>query len=323
MAATLRAKAIAEGAFMAAITAMLAVAGLYIPFIQVLVFLVWTIPIILVIVRHGMTAGLISTAVAGLIVLILAGPLRAFLAVIQFGGLALTYGYAFQRRWPAGTILLAGSVVMVLSTLVLYYLIFLVTGINTLDIAAELQAAIDPTIELYKNLGMINPEQGLTEEAVREVLAQTIAVFTLLLPAMFIVAGAASAFLNYFAAQKILARFKVEISHFPPFHQWRLPWWTVWGFILGLGCNMAGNYLSHTTLSKTGLNIMAVYAPVFIILGLSVLVWLIHKYLKGERIYRLLLFFLIFLFLPLAVRLLLILGLLDLLFNYRRLRREN
>jgi len=323
MADSLRTRAIAEGALMAAITAFLAIAGLYIPFMQLMIFFVWTIPAVLVIIRHGAVAGVLSITVAGFLIMLIAGPMRAFFAVLQFGGLALVYGYAFSRRWQAGTTLLAGSAAMIASTLALYYIVYLVTGINNLNIAGELKEAIEPTIELYKNMGIIGPGKGLSETALRKSLLEAVEFLTAYFPAMFALSGVASAFLNYFAAQKILARFKVEIPGFPPFTHWRLPWWTVWGFIAGFGASMAGGYWHNGTLTQLGNNILMLYSPLLFIVGLSVCTYLMQKYVGQEVIYRLILLSAVILFISLIYKVLFVVGLLDLLFDYRRLQREN
>ncbi|MCR4440610.1 MAG: YybS family protein [Peptococcaceae bacterium] len=323
MAGSLRTKAIAEGALMAVITAFLAVAGLYIPFMQLLIFFVWTIPGVLVIVRHGPAAGILSIAVAGFMILIIAGPMRAFFAVLQFGGLALVYGYAFSRRWQAGVTLLAGSAVMIVSTLVLYYLVYLLTGINNLNIAGELKEAVEPTIELYKNMGIIGPGKGLSEAMLRESLLAAVEFLTAYFPAIFALSGVASAFLNYFAAQKILYRFKIEIPGFPPFIHWRLPWWTVWGFIAGFGASMAGNYWHNNVLTQIGNNIIMLYGPLLFIIGLSVCAFLMQKYVGQEFIYRLIFLSVVVFFFSLTYKILFVVGLLDLFFDYRRIQGEN
>lgn len=320
---SLNTRAIAEGALMAVITAMLALAGLYIPFMQFAVFFIWTVPSVLVIVRHGITAGIISIVVAGLLILMLAGPLSAIIAVAQISGLAIVYGYSFRKRWKAGVTLLAGTFIMIVSTLLLYYIVFLVTGINSLDITGQLKEAIDPAIEMYKKLGIISTEKGLSETDVREILNFYFNMLTYLFPALFALAGMTSAFLNFFALQKVLLRFKMEMQKLPSFRYWHLPWWSIWGFIAGFGANLAGRYWGNDIISMVGSNIMLLYFPVFFILGLSVAAFFQNKYLGTEKIYRFLLPIVIFLLLPYSGMLIGIIGLLDLLFNYRRISWEN
>jgi uncharacterized protein YybS (DUF2232 family) len=323
MTSPIQTRAIAEGGLMAVMTTLLALAGLYIPFMQFFIFFVWTIPSVLVIVRHGLTVGLISITAASILIFMLAGPLSAIMAAIQIGSLALVYGYAFRKRWKAGITLLVGAIIMIGATLLLYYVVFLVTGINNLNIFGQLNEVVDPTIEMYKNLGIINPEKGITEEAVREILQKYFQLFTYLFPAFFAMAGVSSAFLNFFAAQKILNRFKIDVPTLPLFRCWNLPWWVVWGLITGLGLNLAGKYWGNHIMEMLGSNIMLLYLPLLFILGLSVVMFYYYKYLGGQAIYRIMLPFLIFLFMPYSAIILGILGLSDLFFNYRHLSGEN
>ncbi|PKM88062.1 MAG: hypothetical protein CVU87_08340 [Firmicutes bacterium HGW-Firmicutes-12] len=323
MNSSLQTRAIAEGGLMAVMTTLIALAGLYIPFMQFFIFFIWTIPSVIVIVRHGLTVGLISIAAASILIFMLAGPLSAIMAAIQIGSLALVYGYAFRNGWKAASTLLAGAIIMVGATLLLYYTVFLITGINNLNIFSQLNEVLEPTIEMYKNLGIIDPAKGITEGAVREIIQKYFQLLTYLFPAFFAMAGIASAYLNLFAAQKILHRFGIDVPILPQFRHWNLPWWVVWGLITGLGLNLAGKYWGNYIIEMLGSNIMLLYMPMLFILGLSVIMFYYHKYLSGQVIYRIMIPFLIFFMLPYSTMLLSILGLLDLFFNYRRLSGEN
>lgn len=316
---SLKTRAIAEGGLMAVFTAILAAAGLYLPLAQFVVFFVWTVPTVLVIVRHGMVTGLVSLAAATLLIFMLSGPVNAVMTAIQIGSLAIVYGYAFRHGWKAGAALLAGTVIMMGSTLLLYYIMFLVTGFNNLDIAAQLQEAIEPTMQMYKDLGFINPERGLSEEVAREMMQAYIHAFTYFFPGLFALSGASAAMLSFFASRKILQRFNIKINSLPPFTLWRLPWWIVWGLIAGLGCNVAGMHWKMELLSKIGSNIITIYVFVFFILGLSTATFFLRKYMGNEMIYRVLLLLCIFFLMPYSLVIFAIFGLLDSIFNYRRL----
>ncbi|MDX9871757.1 MAG: YybS family protein [Clostridia bacterium] len=303
---------------MAVFTAILAAAGLYIPLMQFVVFFVWTIPSVLVIVRHGLMTGLVSLTAATLLIFMLAGPVSAIMAAIQIGSLAVIYGIAFRRGWKAGAALFSGAAIMMVSTLLLYYLVFIITGINNLDIASQLQEALEPTIQMYKDIGLINPEKGVTEEGVRQIMQGYFQSFTFFFPGMFALSGAVSAFLTFFASQKILRRFQIEINSLPPFRLWRLPWWIIWGLIAGLICNVGGMHWGMETLSKIGSNIVIIYVVVLFVLGLSTLCFFLRKYLGEDLVSRVMLPLIIFFLAPYSVITLAVVGLVDLFFNYRR-----
>lgn len=314
-------RAMAEGALMAVLTAILALVGIYIPLLNLLTNLVWTIPVVLVTVRHGLLTGVMSITVAGFLIFMLSSPVTALYMILLFGGLALVYGYAFHKGFNPGITLAAGAVTVIISLIIASVFSFLVTGINPLDMAGIMKESMESTIDLYKQLGFFEKygAQGFTEESVRQTLRVFVQTITLFIPAIIILYGLTSAFINYIISQKILLKLKIEVPRLTPFMYWRLPWWTVWGFILGFGANLAGPYLQNQTLVLIGSNILMAYSPLLFVLGLSVASFFLHKYFKGELIYRFFLILFIFFFFRMAVYILTIMGLVDLIFNYRRL----
>jgi len=321
---SLRTQALAEGALMAAITAILGLAGIYLPFIRIFTDMLWTIPIVIVTTRHGLTAGAVSLGVAGLLIFALAHPLQAVLLILQFGALALFYGYAFKRRFKPSLTLLVGTGVAILSLLLVILLMLGLFGADVVDITKQMQASIEPTVQLYEKLGYFGEgvQTELTEEMVRQILESFVYTIALLIPALFVLWALSTAFLNYVMAQVVLLRLKVPIPVLPPFRQWRLPWWTAWGFILGFAAYLAGDYFAWQTVSQVGLNIMMLYAPIFFVLGLSVTFFFL-----GKRVFRtwtrVLLVIMAVFFLQFVMIALVSVGLLDLLLNYRHLSRSS
>ena len=124
----------AEGALMAAITAILGLAGIYLPFVRIFTDMIWTIPIVVVTTRHGLTAGAVSLGVAGLLIFALAHPLQAVFLILQFGALALFYGCAFKKGIKPSFTLLVGTGVAVLSLLLVILLMLGLFGADVINI---------------------------------------------------------------------------------------------------------------------------------------------------------------------------------------------
>ncbi len=311
-------RALVEGALMAGLTAMLALMGIYIPLLQVLTNLVWTIPIVVVTVRHGIAIGIMSTFVAGMLIFALSSPLTAVLLMLQFGGLALVYGYAFNKKLQPGVTLFLGAITAIVSFILAFYASFLVFGLNPAAIITQLRDSIEPTIQLYKEMGLLNSAQ-VTEEAVRQTLQGVIDVIAKIIPAILVIYGMTSALINYFIAEKVLYKLKNPIPKIPRFMNWRVPWWAIWGFIAAYGINMAGVQLQNEILLTIGANILLVYEMITFVLGLSVTYYLIDKYFAGALIYRLIFLLLMVFLFKVAGLILIAIGLTDLIFNYRRL----
>jgi len=320
---SLRTQALAEGALMAAITAILGLAGIYLPFIRMFTDLLWTIPIVIVTTRHGMTAGAVSLGVAGLLIFTLAEPLQAVFLILQFGALAIFYGYAFKKGFKPSFTLLVGTGVTVFSFLLVILLMMGIFGADVVDLAKQIRASIEPTIQLYEKLGLFSNsgQTGLTEEIARQVLESFVYTLTLLVPAIFALWALTTAVLNYVIAQVVLLRLKISIPVLPPFRQWRLPWWSAWGFIIGFAAYLAGDYFALPTASQVGLNIMLLYAPILFVLGLSVTSFFFGKKLSGIGA-RIIIVLITVLFLQYIIIALMSVGLLDLLLNYRHLSRS-
>ena len=320
---SLRTQALAEGALMAAITAILGLTGIYLPFIRIFTDMLWTIPIVIVTTRHGLTAGAVSLGVAGLLIFALAHPLQAVFLILQFGALALFYGYAFKKGFKPSFTLLVGTGVAVLSLLLVILLMLGLFGADVLDIAKQMQVSIEPTLQLYEKLGLFSEsaQTGLTEELVRQLLESFIYTITLLIPAMLALWALTTSFLNYVIAQVVLLRLKISIPVLLLFRQWRLPWWTVWGFILGFASYLAGDYFALQTVSQVGLNIMLLYAPILLVLGLSVTSFFMGNFFSGIWARVLIVLITVF-FIQFIIIALMSVGLLDLLLNYRHLSRS-
>jgi uncharacterized protein YybS (DUF2232 family) len=316
---SLRTRAIVEGALMATLTAILALVSIYIPVLRIVTDLIWTIPVIIVTVRHGLRTGILTTGVAGLLIFTLAGPRLALLMLLQFGILAMLYGHAFHKNWNPGITLLGGTLVSILAMILVVFLSFSLFGLGTFSIHDYIQESMEATMQLYRGMGLIGPETGHTEESLRQILQESVQMFITFIPALFVLYGLFTAFINYIIAQMVLRRLEIQVPHLPPFSKWRLPWWVIWGFIVGYGMNLAGGYLANPVLSKIGTNIIFIYTPVLFLLGLAVVFHMLQKYTQTPGFFRPLVLLFVLLFARYAIWLLAGIGLIDLVFNYRQL----
>ena len=314
----MRTRALVEGALMAALTAMLALIGIYLPLLQVMTNLFWTIPIVVVTVRHGISIGIMAIFVAGFLIFSLSSPLTAVFLMLQFGGLALVYGYAFNKKIQPAVTLLLGVVTAIVSFILAFYLSFLVFGVDAANLLGQLRESIEPSIQLYKDMGLLNTST-MTEEAARQMLQGFVDLIALIIPAILVFYGITTAIINYAVAEIVFFKLKTPVPKLPRFMLWHLPWWAVWGFIAGYGANMAAAYWQNETLKAVGTNILLVYEMVLFVLGLAVISYFINKYFQGALLYRLGFMLLLVLFFKVAGLILIAIGLTDLIFNFRRL----
>lgn len=314
----LRTQALVEGTLMAVFTVILGLVGLYLPFFKVGIDMFLAVPIIIVIVRHGILAGCLSVGFAGALFFLLLGPFFSLPLFLQSGVLALFYGFALKKRLQPGITVLIGTVIVIISILLNLALTYTILGADTIDFGKRIQQNIDTTLELYREQGFFSTQYGFTEERARELLENTKRMLILLVPGILVIWALVTALINYLAAHRFLMRLKVSGSALPAFREWRLPWWVIWGFIIGFASYLVGDRLANQTLLTIGMNIMLIYAPVFFTLGLAVIVFYIGRYFAGLGFRIIAITFFIFFFRAVSIALV-ITGILDLLFNYRHL----
>jgi uncharacterized protein YybS (DUF2232 family) len=302
------------------ILAVLGLVGIYIPSLMIIIQLFWAVPLIIVSVCHGLTVGFYTALAVGLIHFFLLGPAQASILFLQYAGISFVYGLTIRRGLKPGISMVMGAVAVIISFALVALLLISVLGFEPNYFSRQLQASIDPLIEMYRAEGLFNTDYPfLTEETLREQLEELVVFLTRLFPAFFALWGALLATTNYLIARRALKRI-APARVFPPFSplkEWRLPWWIVWGFLGGYGAYLLGDYYQIEGLLAVGQNIIMVYLPVFFILGCAVLSFLFGKYNMSRALpWVFLCLFLLFGLLPLAI--IAGVGLMDLLFNYRR-----
>jgi len=246
-------------------------------------------------------------------------PLIAFgatvfnsMSLVPLAGLLGVLGW--RKHWPVRvTFFWSAALATVLGTIPT--LPFMTQGFSALA-ASDL---INTTVQQYQASGLLATmqQQGMTEAQVRDLLQQFIHIYSLILPSFAaLVSLVEFGFVFYF----IRLWFKEDEGRVP-FTRWRLPWYAVWGAVLGVAFYLLGDQFSWTALRVLGINIMVIYGALTLVLGASVFVYL----LRSPRIPRFLKLALIItsiLYLFFSVVSLIMFGLFDLVFNFRRLPEE-
>ncbi|MEW6623471.1 MAG: YybS family protein [Bacillota bacterium] len=309
-----------EGALMAAISVLIALIGFYIPPFQFITVFVWFVPIVVVAVRHDFNIGILSLITAAILLMILAPPWRAFLFILQFAGLALAFCYYFKKQAAFSQIIMIGTMIVAVMTIVTVILSFLVMGFSLAEFMATFDEIADSALAMYERLGLLDrfEEQGMSLEEIRQSLINMSTLMFNLIPAVMVTYGMIVAFISYFITRMVLLRLNLQVSEQPMFRHWQIPWYFIWGVIIGLGLLLYSDFRNWPTGSVIGMNIVYIYLPIIFIQGLSVITYFYFKW-KISLLLKLLLLGIIVLNFPIALMVLLLVGLFDPLFNYRKL----
>lgn len=307
-------RSLVEGAMLSAITIIISLIALYVPFLGVFASLIWPVPIIILGLRHGVKTSILSTAVAGIVVAMLQGPWQSFNVVLGFGLMGVAMGWALRKKFSPFKVLFIGSAAALVAEVALILTTIYIMGFNPMKM--ELSAMKDSIAmvgNMYKNMGA-SPE---TIKQVVESYGKILDLLTLAIPAMLVISSAVSAFLNYQVTRLILSRLGQKLEDFTPFWQWKLPDYTVFFFLLGVLLNLLESYYPMGILKSIGTNLQLIFGFAFIIEGFSLTAYYMGRF-NLTKILRVLVVLLIF-FNPLMSQIVLWAGMFDILFNFRHI----
>lgn len=302
-----------ESGLLSALTVILAMAAAYLPVIGIVAALVWALPVVVLIVRHGLRWGVMSVLVSGVIMALLLEPMLSLRMVLSFGPTGLMLGYAFRHHWSGAHAFGMTLVASVAGKLLTFGLLFLVTSVNPLNMQMDvMQQSFDQTFAVYEQMGLDKNAIAASKAQISEAMTY----LNLLLPFIVGVMGLLDAGVAYIVSSRVLRRLGETVPQLPPFAEWRLPQF----FLYLLGFALVGIYWGGSReiqpLYQAAFNLNMVAMGAGVIQGLSLMSYAMDRFRVG-RVMRM--FFYAFVLLGgVLVQILAFTGLFDMLFDYRR-----
>lgn len=307
-------KSTTESGLLAAITVIMALMAVYLPLIGIAATLLWPLPIIVLIVRHGIKYGVLSVAAAAIIMTMLISPVSAVHMVAAFGPTSLALGYGFYRGLSASRILLYGITASLFGVFLTAGMTMLLTGVNPLAMAEQIgsmKEAADAAFQMYAAMGMSADTLAKSKQDFMDAMEY----IAMLLPMIFFLSGTITAWLNFAIGGRVLRRLGHPVTALPDFDAWRLPKVILYIFGFALVGMYWGSRTEIELLQQVSLNAYVFSTLAGFIQGASVL-----SSIARDRISRWLFWLLMaFIFLNGAIsQLLAIFGLFDVIFDYRK-----
>jgi len=236
-----------------------------------------------------------------------------YLGFVPLAGLLGVFGW--QKGWPIRVNFFWSAVVAAVLGMV-QTLPFVLQGFD----ADTANVMINTTVQQYHASGLLEimKQQGIDEVQIRDLLQQGIDIYALVIPSI----AAILAIIEFGFVFYVMRRWFKGDMEWIPFTRWRLPWYAVWGAVLGIGCYLLGDQFSWPVIRGIGINLMVVYAAFTLVLGISAYLYL----LQSPRIPRFLKWALIlvnFIYFMFSFVSIIIFGLFDLVMNFRRLPEES
>ena len=316
-------RALTEGAIMAGLTIILILLG-NLPLIGMFALLFCSIPVTIITVRHGSFAGALTGVLSVILTTLFMGPLSAIAAGLQYILLGWVMGYMFYKRKSAIKTIHASVTAAAFASLALLVINLALMGFSPDTIAAYLDEYQKEMLALYETSGMTSMlvQQGMAQADVTAYLTGIINLAIRLMPAMMIISHGAMAIVSYFITTFIFKRLKIRIPRAHGFQNWILPGGFVWALIAVWGLWLAGDYINISWMNIVILNLLIVFAALLMLNGLafSMHMFKFKEMSMGMKIFTA--FFVLLFFTGFIIGLILT-GLADLLFDFRKLRVDN
>lgn len=220
-------RALTEGAILAALTVVVAAVGLIAPLVAVLLA---PLPIMLLVIRWGLRTGVLGSAVAAVLLLQFFGPLIAAPVAAAFVPLGLALGWGVRRKFAAPLIILAGAAAFLCATIAVLGVFAAALHLDPIAQLIQIQVqASQMSGSLLQSLGapfpVIEQMRAQWESFCSEHQCFTALMPPLvrpLFPLILALSALISAYMCYTVARPILRRVGHELAGVPPLLAWRL-----------------------------------------------------------------------------------------------------
>jgi uncharacterized protein YybS (DUF2232 family) len=271
-------RAITEGAVMAALTAILALAGAFIPVFGAILMLVWTLPVVLICIRHGMRAGVATITVAGVMILCVTTPLTAFNMMLCSAGPALLIGCGFHSQWRTEKTVFFTAIAAFIGLAADFAISAYIMGLRIGEMFAFDPEFINEVVAMFAEYGFL-ASAGMTEAEMAESLASLLSQMVYFLPASLVMYSLFTAITNYLVAHWTLRKLKAALPPVTRLSTFRLPLGFIFGFILGFGLLVLGDVFwpEIPMVVTAGQNITAVFLTLYMFQGIGLILFYIGK----------------------------------------------
>ncbi|HZJ57493.1 MAG TPA: DUF2232 domain-containing protein [Clostridia bacterium] len=277
------AKAILEGIVVGVIITLLTMVLYAVPLFNILI-LILPVPIVVIGIRRGTLAGILSLVVPPILIGLLGDPLLGIimLCLSLFVVLGLTIGYKRDLGMNESVILSAGGVL--LSVLLSLQVFSWMMGESFFDFLWKrmgdlLNSGIvdlKAIREFYHALGIV--DKAYPADKFIEFLLSQMKEVVPLFPAMLLITSLFVGGLNFLISRWILKRLGSQTPKVPPFKRWNLPRGTGRGFLGLMLVSAIGSWVKIPNFDVVLYTISAVFTFIFTIQGLSV-----ATFFLGER----------------------------------------
>lgn len=266
------ARRVAEGAMLVATAVIFGLSAAYLPLVWLVALFLWPVPLALLVRRFGPGFGLMGVLLTAILLSLFIGPVGALIMLLNMGGVGFWYGYAARRDVRPGLSVLGGVVIAAVSMLVLILFSSAIAGLQLADLTQQIREFVEFYVGNLEKRGQLDAIIGQMPVEEYTVLLQEHILS--MLPASLLMLAMFEAGISYALNTYIFRRLGYPVAKLPPFQEWRMPWYTLWGLIISLACALiAYKTGSDSVWGLIATNVMYVYQPLLMMGGLTLIFW--------------------------------------------------
>ena len=246
-------------------------------------------------------------------VAVLLSPLQALTQCLILGLIGLLMGYGMRKQMSPVKTLLLGSLGALISVILSGIVAYVFMNINVIQaFYSSLDESLEMSSGIFQTLGM--------GKAAETQLAQMKKMFELILPAGVLLSAPITAFANYWAARKVLARMGDYYPWFPPMSLWALPKWLLLPYGVGMVMMVYFGKNDASILYRVGFTVYTMVSMMLLLQGLCVVRWYV-EYRQGPKFLLPLALMLTFT-IPIASQFLVAVGAYEMVMDLRKVRHK-
>ncbi len=273
---------------------LLTILNVYLPLFSLFILIVWPIPIVLTTIKHGVKSAAIVIMIAALINGLFFSPLMGLMAVIGFGFIGFVLGSSINEEFSPLKILIFTVLAVFISQII-------ILTISTQFLAYDINQMLDESVQMLMKTPQVDDL----------VLSQLKNLIKTVLPAILFISSALIGIMNYYITMWYLNNLGVNKKVYRPIKLWSFP-----KLLVTLGILITLIFSQNTFLLN--INVILFFFAFF--QGFSVGLYFVNT--KGNLLLKILYIFLIFI-IPLLPFVLILIGLLDMWFDFRKLKKIN
>lgn len=307
-----------EGGLLTAITVILGLASTFFPVVGVVIEFFCAVPIVILTVRQGFKRGFLALIASFLILTMFIGPLLSMRIALSFGICGLILGYCIEKNFSTVKCFLATFATSFFAQIIAVAILTFAMGINLMEMElSAVQESFEEIFKMYEAAG-VSPQDI---EKIKEQVQPALKLVSYLMPLILALMGLINAMICYLTSKWIFPKLRMKfIEPLPNFAAWKFP--KIFAYVLafaGIGLYW-GASRDWNLIYIISINTFYIVGFICLIQGFAVLSAIADIYNVSKFWRRI--FFVLIIFNQLMIDVVALTGLIDMIFDFRKLRAK-